>query len=68
VRGRPSRLTDAAKRRLDLEAEIIAQHTPYKKLAAELGLTAKYVSNYISRTLQSRVRVNVEKASNNDTE
>jgi DNA-binding CsgD family transcriptional regulator len=66
VRGRPSRLTDAAKRRLDREAEIISQHTPYKQLAAELGLTAKYISNYISRTLQSRV--NAEKASNKDAE
>lgn len=64
MRGRPSRLTDEMRRRLDREAEIIAQHTPYKKLAAELGLTAKYVANYISRTLQSRI--NVENASNTD--
>lgn len=62
MRGRPSRLTEAARRRLDREAEIIAQHTPYKQLAAELGLTAKYVCNYVN----ARVRINVAKASNKE--
>jgi DNA-binding CsgD family transcriptional regulator len=64
MRGRPTRITDAIRQRLNREAEIIAQHTPYKELALELGLTAKYISNYISRTLQSRIKV--EKASNKD--
>lgn len=63
-RGRPSLLTDKAKLRLDREVEIIAQHTPYKKLAAELGLTAKYISNYVSRALQSRI--NTENPSNKE--
>lgn len=64
MRGRPSRLTDKARQRLDREAEIISQHTPYKELAAELHLTERYIANYISRKLQSRI--NVENTSNED--
>jgi hypothetical protein len=65
VRGRPSRLTDEARLRLEREAGIIAQHTPYKKLAAELGVTPKFIANFISRLLQSRIKG--EKASNKDS-
>jgi hypothetical protein len=63
VKGRPSQLSDRARQRLEREATIVAQHTPYKILAAELGLTEQYVRNFICITLKKRIEINRTNAS-----
>lgn len=63
MKGRPSMLSATARARLEHEAEIVAQHTPYKKLAAELGLTEQYVRNFICITLRKRIEINRTNAS-----
>jgi hypothetical protein len=57
-------LTEAARKRLEREADLLEQRTPYKKLAAELGLKHEYVRNFMSRTLRDRVMIKITKASN----
>lgn len=64
MKGRPSTLTAEARKRLEHEADILEKRTPYKKLAAELGLKHEYVRNFMSRTLRDRVQIKVTKASN----
>jgi hypothetical protein len=64
MKGRPSTLTIEARKRLEREADLVAQRTPYKKLAVELGLKRAYVSNFISRAVRDRVQIKVTKASN----
>lgn len=45
--------------RLEHEADLVAQRTRYKQLGAELGLSPKYISNYISRRVREKRKVNV---------